>query len=117
MILFRGIGASPGRATGAVIFSPDAAREDAVLFRTETSADDTPAIRVCAAVVTTRGGITADAAIVARTLGKPCVVSCASARIDYSARAMYFVIDGVEHTLCEGDRVTVDGAAGTVESA
>lgn len=115
MILFKGIGASPGRASGRVIFTPEAGHEGAILFRTETSPEDTPAIRACAAVVTTRGGLTADAAIVARLLGKPCVVGCTQVRIDYAARAMYFAHEGTERALKEGETVTVDGSTGQIE--
>jgi len=118
MILFRGIAASPGQARGAVVFTPEAAMarasESPILFRIETSHEDSNAIRAASAVVVTRGGITADAAIIARTLGKPCVVSCSGVRIDYSNRVMHFIALGVARSIGEGEIVTVDGSAGTI---
>lgn len=115
MILFRGIGASKGRASGAMVLDPDRVTDGCVLVRTDLDHDDSPAMKRCAAIVTTRGGITGDAAIVARTLGKPCVVSCANVRVDYTAKALFFMLDGKEESVSEGEVITVDGAQGTIE--
>lgn len=109
-VLFRGIGASKGRASGPLVFSGESARPGSILVRIETSHEDSAAIRIALGVVTTRGGITSDAAIIARTLGKPCVVSCPTVRLDYSARTMTVG----EHVLREGELIEIDGGTGEV---
>jgi pyruvate,orthophosphate dikinase len=113
-LLVKGQGASPGRVTGPLAVSAESARAfakdgaPAVLVRNEASAEDADAIRVAAALVTTRGGITGDGAIIARALGKPCLTSCGEAFVRMGERCM---VVG-ELTVHEGERVTVDGAAG-----
>lgn len=109
-VLFKGIGASKGQATGRIVFSGESARPGAILVRIETNYEDAAAIRIAAAVIVTRGGITNDAAIIARTLGKPCVVGCADVRIDYAARTM----TAGDHVFKEGDTICLDGATGEV---
>jgi pyruvate,orthophosphate dikinase len=116
--LAKGIGASPGRAQGTLVL--DAARvltraangEACVLVRVETNAEDGPGMRAARALVATRGGITADAAVVARALGKPCVVGCPTVHVDYAARAVRFVSAEGAEELREGDLIGVDGASG-----
>src|SRR5258708_1126361 len=109
-VLFNGIGASPGRARGPLVFSGESARPGAILVRIETTHEDSAAIRIASAVVSTRGGITCDAAIIARTLKKPCVVSCPAVRIDYAARTM-----SIEDLVVrEGEMIEIDGTTGEV---
>lgn len=115
--LARGIAASPGRAEGTLVLTGDEAmareREPCVLLRSDTNADDGPGMRAAIALVATRGGITADAAIVARALGKPCVVGCPSVHVDYAAKTVSFAGEGDDPTvLREGDRIGVDGTSG-----
>jgi pyruvate,orthophosphate dikinase len=109
-VLFKGIGASRGRAIGRIVFSSESARPGSILVRIETTHEDAATIRIASAVICTRGGITSDAAIVARTLGKPCVVGCPDVRIDYTARTM----TSGEHVLREGDTIEIDGSTGEV---
>src|SRR5688572_31100422 len=88
--LARGMGASPGIATGAIVFRSDDAvamagqGHSVILVRIETTSEDVPGMKVAAGIITTRGGITGDAAIVARSLGKPCIASCPPLRVDYA---------------------------------
>ncbi len=121
-LLARGQSASPGRASGPVAFSAEAAVALAakgtppVLVRMETSAEDMPGLRVAAAIVTTRGGITGDGAIVARTLGKPCLVGCGALIVRY-ADACMVLHEGDEEdelVIAEGAAVTVDATEGAV---
>lgn len=90
----RGVGASPGVATGAVVFQPSDAVELAgrgqpvILVRIEASSEDVPGIQAAAGVVSTRGGLTGDAAVVARALGKPCAVGFAQITVVYGDDAM-----------------------------
>src|SRR5262245_59796819 len=93
-LLARGVGASPGTATGQIVFHARdavdlAERGIAVIFvRIETTPEDVPAMKVASGIVTTRGGITGDAAIVARSLGKPCIASCAQVLVDYGSKRL-----------------------------
>lgn len=109
-VLVKGIGASKGQATGRIVFASESARPGSILVRIETSHEDSPAIRIASAVLVTRGGITNDAAIIARTLGKPCVVGCPEIRIDYRARTMTIG----EHVFKEGDTIVIDGTTGEI---
>jgi pyruvate, orthophosphate dikinase len=110
----KGQGASPGRATGPAAFSVEAAVAfaeqgvPAVLVRNEAGAEDAGGIRVAAALVTTRGGITGDGAIIARALGKPCLTSCTEAFVRPGERCL---IVG-DLTIHEGETVTIDAATG-----
>lgn len=123
-LLAKGMGASPGRATGAVVFrSEDAVAlasegTPVILVRIETTPEDVPGMKAAAGIVTTRGGITGDAAIVARTLGKPCIASCAPLKIDYEAGSMTVWGDASSDeddvVLSKGDRITIDGAKGEI---
>src|SRR5256885_14383798 len=111
-LITKGAGASPGRARGPIVFSSESARPGSILVRIETSHEDTPAIRIAAAVITTRGGITSDAAIIARTLKKPCITSCPDVHIDYTARTMRIG----DETFREGETIEIDGATGAISS-
>lgn len=114
--LAKGLPASPGAASGIVVFDPDDAQaradagEDVILVRAETSPDDFHGMVAARAVVTTRGGMTSHAAVVARGMGKCCVAGAQDIRVN--ARDRSFTAAGV--TVREGDWITVDGTAGRV---
>jgi pyruvate,orthophosphate dikinase len=111
-----GLPASPGAATGAIVFSADDAEAAAkagkktLLVRVETSPEDIHGMHAAEGILTTRGGMTSHAAVVARGMGKPCVAGAGSIRIDYVKETM--TAGGV--TLKKGDIVTIDGAKGEV---
>jgi pyruvate,orthophosphate dikinase len=112
----RGLPASPGAASGAIVFSADEAEKRAnagdavILVRMETSPEDVHGMHAAKGILTTRGGMTSHAAVVARGWGRPCVVGAGEIRIDPKIGTMSAA--GV--TLRAGDRITIDGAAGTV---
>jgi pyruvate,orthophosphate dikinase len=115
-ILARGLPASPGAASGKVVFSADeaesfAARGEAViLVRIETSPEDIHGMHAAKGVLTTRGGMTSHAAVVARGMGRPCVAGAGDLRIDYDARTM-----GARAVLVKaGEVITIDGSTGEV---
>ncbi|MGB5811915.1 MAG: pyruvate, phosphate dikinase [Polyangiales bacterium] len=114
-----GLPASPGAASGRIVFDADdavrwaAEGQDVILVRQETSADDIHGMRASKGVVTGAGGMTSHAAVVARGLGKSCVVGCADLDIDVRARTVR--LDGVDsEPLREGDLLTLDGTTGHV---
>ncbi|MCT9084492.1 pyruvate, phosphate dikinase [Streptomyces fulvoviolaceus] len=115
--LAHGVPASPGAAVGAVVFdSAEAVRraatgEDVVLVRRETTPDDLPGMIAAQAVLTSRGGKTSHAAVVARGMGKVCVCGAEALTVDPAARR-FTTASGV--VVREGDTVSVDGTAGTV---
>lgn len=115
--LARGQGASPGQATGKMVFSPDevvrlaAAGESVIFVRVETDSEDMPALRVAAGIVTTRGGLTSDAAIVARSLGKPCIAGCSTLVVSYADETLS-VRGGV--TLKKHHVLSIDGSRGLI---
>ncbi|WP_327672866.1 MULTISPECIES: pyruvate, phosphate dikinase [unclassified Streptomyces] len=115
--LARGVAASPGAAVGAVVFdTPTAVRrhragQRVVLVRRETTPDDLPGMIVADAVLTSRGGKTSHAAVVARGMGKVCVCGADTLTVDIAARRLTTPSGVVVH---EGDTVSVDGTAGTV---
>ena len=118
-VLARGQGASPGIATGRIAFtSEEVVRlagegQDVIFVRVETEAEDTPGIRAAKGIVTTRGGLTSDAAIIARSLGKPCIAGCGSLVVSYVAQNVK--VTGPEpRTLEKGEIITIDGAKGLV---
>ncbi len=125
-LLAKGVGASPGTATGQIVFrSEDAVTMAAqgtsvILVRTETTSEDVPGMRAAAGIVTTRGGITGDAAIVARSLGKPCIASCPPMRVDYAKDCLTVWRDSttddadVDVVLQKGAIITIDGAKGEI---
>jgi pyruvate, orthophosphate dikinase len=123
-LLAKGVGASPGTATGQIVFYSDDALAFAakgtsvILCRIETTAEDVPAMMVAAGIITTRGGITGDAAIVARSLGKPCIASCAPVSVDYLAGSLTVRKDSTlgeeDIVLKKGDIVTIDGGKGEI---
>jgi pyruvate,orthophosphate dikinase len=117
--LLRGLPASPGAVWGVAIFSTQAALERAqrgqsvVFVRSDTNADDVQAIFRARAIVTARGGLTSHSAVVARSLGKACVVGCAGMRVDEHQRRAW-LDDG--RSIAEGDILSVDGTTGAVYS-
>jgi pyruvate,orthophosphate dikinase len=115
-ILATGLPASPGAAAGEIVFSSEdaesakKAERKVILVRVETSPEDIGGMHAAEAILTTRGGMTSHAAVVARGMGKPCVSGAGSLRVDYAAQTMS--VAGV--TLKKGDIITVDGSTGQV---
>jgi pyruvate, orthophosphate dikinase len=115
-VIAKGLPASPGAAVGKVVFTADRAHELAqegekvVLTRTETSPEDIEGMNAAIGILTSTGGMTSHAAVVARGMGKPCVAGCADAIIDESVGVCK--IGDLE--LKEGDYLTLDGATGEV---
>jgi len=114
--LAKGLNASPGAATGQAIFDPDRAEEakaagnPVILVRIETSPDDVHGMLAARGVLTARGGATSHAAVVARSMGLPCVAGAESLHIDYGARTME--AGGV--TVREGEMISIDGTTGEI---
>jgi pyruvate,orthophosphate dikinase len=112
----KGLNASPGAATGQVVFSADDAvawhREGkaVLLVRTETTPDDVHGMIAAEGVLTAKGGATSHAAVVARGMGKPCVAGCDGLSVDRDARTA--ALGG--HTFAEVDWMTIDGSTGLV---
>jgi pyruvate,orthophosphate dikinase len=112
----RGLNASPGAASGAVVLDADTAAErgkageSVILVRWETTPDDIHGLIQSKGVLTAHGGMTSHAAVVARGMGKPCVAGCEGLEIDIDARTLR--IGG--HDLREGDTITIDGGTGRV---
>ncbi|MEC9454982.1 MAG: pyruvate, phosphate dikinase [Pseudomonadota bacterium] len=113
-VLTRGLPASPGAAAGKVVFSSEHAEdlaakgEAVVLVRPETSPDDIHGMHAARAILTSRGGMTSHAAVVARGMGRPCITGATALRIDLAG--LSFSVGGV--TVQEGDLITVDGSRG-----
>ncbi len=111
----NGLAASPGAATGKIVFSPEAAMashaqgETTILVRTETSPEDIRGMHAASGVLTVRGGMTSHAAVIARGLGLPCVVGASDLRLNPVEKTLKSADGRVFH---EGDVVTVDGTAG-----
>ena len=116
-LIVRGIGASPGAATGRIMFTAEDAQasaarnEPCILVRRETSPEDIRGMHAAEAVLTARGGITSHAAVIGRGLGLPCVVGASTLRID-RRRKKLIAPDGRE--FAEGALITVDGTSGEV---
>ena len=115
-VLTRGLPASPGAATGQIVFFADDAAEWAaggkkvVMVRVETSPEDLAGMAVAQGILTARGGMTSHAAVVARGMGKCCVSGAGALNIDYKARTVE--VDGV--LLKEGDYISLNGSTGEV---
>jgi pyruvate,orthophosphate dikinase len=116
IVLASGLGASPGAATGRVVFDADEAErrgragEKIILVREETKPEDIHGFFASEGVLTSRGGMTSHAAVVARSMGKPCVVGCGAIQIDYEKRQ--FTVG--DYVIKEGDWITIDGGQGLV---
>ena len=115
-VVARGLNASPGAASGAIVLDADLAEErgregvDVVLVRWETTPDDIHGLIHARGVLTAHGGMTSHAAVVARGMGKPCVAGCDALTIDLKARTVRLG----EVELREGDQLTIDGGTGRV---
>ncbi len=115
-VIATGLPASPGAASGKVVFDPDRAEEEAkkgekvILVRVETSPEDFHGMVAAQAILTARGGMTSHAAVVARGMGKCCVAGCGDLNVNYAAKQ--FSSNGV--TVKEGDWITLDGSTGRV---
>jgi pyruvate,orthophosphate dikinase len=115
-VLARGLPASPGAASGRVVFSADEAEslassgERVILVRIETSPEDIHGMHAAAGILTSRGGMTSHAAVVARGMGRPCVSGAGTVRIDYAANN--FQVG--DRAIARGETITIDGATGEV---
>ncbi len=115
-ILTHGLPASPGAATGKVAFSADQAEslasegESILLVRIETSPEDIHGMHAARGILTSRGGMTSHAAVVARGMGRPCVSGAGQLRIDYQTQRMQIG----DLTIAAGDVITIDGGSGEV---
>ena len=115
-LLGRGLPASPGAASGVVVFSADEAEirgakgESVILVRIETSPEDIHGMHAARGILTTRGGMTSHAAVVARGMGRPCVAGAGGVTVDYAAQAL----SAGGQTIRAGEIVTLDGATGEI---
>ena len=115
-VIARGLPASPGAAAGIVAFTADEAEDRAakgekvILVRTETSPEDIHGMHAAQGILTTRGGMTSHAAVVARGMGRPCVAGAGELRIDPVKRIMRVR----DITVRDGDLITIDGSKGEV---
>ena len=115
-VLTKGLPASPGAASGKIVFDADTAEkwndrgEAVILVRVETSPEDIHGMHAARGILTARGGMTSHAAVVARGMGRPCVSGAGSLAIDNAAKVLR--VAGRE--LREGDVITIDGATGEV---
>jgi pyruvate, orthophosphate dikinase len=115
-VLATGLPASPGAASGEIVFSSDEAEalksqgRKVILVRIETSPEDIHGMHAAEGILTTRGGMTSHAAVVARGMGKPCVSGAGAIRVDYPAQTLA----AAGTTLKKGDMLTVDGSTGQV---
>ena len=111
-VLAKGLPASPGAATGQVVFFADEAANypASILVRVETSPEDLEGMHIARGILTARGGMTSHAAVVARGMGKCCVSGAGAVKINYKTRIM--TIDGKEFR--EGDWISLDGSTGKV---
>jgi pyruvate,orthophosphate dikinase len=111
--LAKGLAASPGAGVGKVVFTPEDAvksKDKVILVRVETSPDDVHGMAVSQGILTSRGGITSHAAVVARGMGKPCVSGCEALEIDVKNKK--FKVGDI--VVKEGDVITIDGTSGYV---
>ena len=115
-LLAKGLPASPGAASGAVVFNADEAEsraqkgESVILVRIETSPEDIHGMHAARGILTTRGGMTSHAAVVARGMGRPCVAGAGGITVDYNAQTMR----SGGRTIQAGETITLDGASGEV---
>jgi pyruvate,orthophosphate dikinase len=115
-VIATGLPASPGAASGEIVFTSDEAElmksqgRKVILVRVETSPEDIHGMHAAEGILTTRGGMTSHAAVVARGMGKPCVSGAGAIRVDYATES--FSVGG--KTLRKGDVITIDGSTGQV---
>jgi pyruvate,orthophosphate dikinase len=116
LVIGKGLPASPGAASGKLVFDADEAvhlkaqGHTLILARVETSPEDVQGMHAAAGIITTRGGMTSHAAVVARGMGRPCVVGAASVQIDLERETL----SSGNETLAKGDVVTIDGSTGQI---
>jgi pyruvate,orthophosphate dikinase len=123
-VLARGLSASPGAASGHIVFSADEAERRAgqgkpvILVRVETSPEDIHGMKAARGILTARGGMTSHAAVVARGMGKPCVAGVSAVAVNYASQTMTVTVyDDAGRptetiTLKKGDIITIDGGTG-----
>ena len=115
-LLAKGLPASPGAAVGAVVFNADEAEsralkgEAVILVRIETSPEDIHGMNAARGILTTRGGMTSHAAVVARGMGRPCVAGAGGLAVDYNAQTL----SAAGKTVRDGEIITLDGTTGEV---
>ena len=115
-VIAKGLPASPGAASGKVVFSSDEAErlngmmQNTILVRVETSPEDIHGMHAAKGILTSRGGMTSHAAVVARGMGRPCVSGSSEIEIDYQNKI--FKTKG--HEVKEGDVITIDGSTGRI---
>jgi len=115
-IIASGLPASPGAASGKVVFSADEAErlnemmQNSILVRTETSPEDIHGMHAAKGILTSRGGMTSHAAVVARGMGRPCVSGSNEINIDYVNK----IFKAGDVTVKEGDIITIDGSSGEI---
>ncbi len=115
-VIGKGLPASPGAASGKVSFSSEEAErlnammQNTILVRSETSPEDINGMHAAKGILTSRGGMTSHAAVVARGMGRPCVSGCSEIEIDYTKKI--FKIKNFE--IREGDVITIDGSTGRI---
>jgi pyruvate,orthophosphate dikinase len=115
-LLAKGLPASPGAASGAVVFTADEAESRAqkgeaiILVRVETSPEDIHGMHAARGILTTRGGMTSHAAVVARGMGRPCVAGAGGIAVDYATQTL----SAGGKTVNAGETITLDGATGEV---
>lgn len=116
IVLAKGLPASPGGSMGQIVFESEKAQElgkrglSVILVRAETSPEDINGMIGAKGILTTRGGMTSHAAVVARSMGKPCIVGCETAYIDENKREL----NVKNHILREGDEISLNGSTGEV---
>ncbi len=115
-VIAKGLPASPGAASGQIVFTADDAEaqgnagRNVILVRHETSPEDIHGMNAARAILTAKGGMTSHAAVVARGMGKCCIVGCGAIHIDYSQKQ--FTVNS--RVFKEGDSITLDGSSGEV---
>ncbi len=115
-VIAKGLPASPGAASGKVVFTSDEAErlngmmQNTILVRIETSPEDIHGMHAAKGILTARGGMTSHAAVVARGMGRPCVSGSSEIEIDYQNK--FFKTKN--HTIKEGDLITIDGSSGRI---
>src|SRR5216684_4407192 len=116
VVLARGLPASPGAASGTIVFSADEAErraglgEDVILVRIETSPEDIHGMHAARGILTTRGGMTSHAAVVARGMGRPCVAGAGDLRVDYRSGTLA----ARDIVAKAGDTLTLNGSTGEI---
>ena len=115
-VIATGLPASPGAASGKVVFSAEEAErlkeqmQDTILVRVETSPEDISGMHAAKGILTARGGMTSHAAVVARGMGKPCVSGSNEIKVDYEKK----LFKSNNYEIKEGDLITIDGGSGKV---